>query len=116
MEHRHKPPCAPLLICVRTLFRQHMPLLRSFCLQIARPLLRVPTLCIHLQSGEERAAFKVNKEEHLRPVLALQEQTNPPKKQDLQAQLCSRWHAMRGPSAEGMARRRALEPEEKCCV
>ena len=40
--------------------------------KIDRPLLRVPTLCIHLQTAEERAAFKVNKEEHLRPVLALQ--------------------------------------------
>ena len=38
---------------------------------IKRPLLRVPNLCIHLQSGEERAAFKVNKETHLEPVLAL---------------------------------------------
>ena len=38
---------------------------------IKRPLLRVPNLCIHLQSGEERAAMKVNKEVHLEPVLAL---------------------------------------------
>jgi aspartyl aminopeptidase len=30
--------------------------------KIERPLLRVPTLCIHLQSAEEREAFKVNKE------------------------------------------------------
>jgi aspartyl aminopeptidase len=32
-------------------------------------VLRVPTLCIHLQSTEEREAFKVNKEDHLPPFL-----------------------------------------------
>ena len=29
-----------------------------------------PSLCIHLQSGEERQAFKVNKETNLTPILA----------------------------------------------
>ena len=38
--------------------------------RIDRPVLRVPTLCIHLQSPEEREAFKVNKEDHLQPILA----------------------------------------------
>jgi len=38
--------------------------------RIHRPVLRVPTLCIHLQSAEEREAFKVNKEDHLQPILA----------------------------------------------
>ena len=38
--------------------------------RIPRPVLRVPTLCIHLQSTEEREAFKVNKEDHLQPILA----------------------------------------------
>ena len=33
------------------------------------PLLRVPTLAIHLQSAGEREAFAVNKEDHLQPVL-----------------------------------------------
>lgn len=37
--------------------------------RVERPILRVPTLCIHLQSAEEREAFKVNKEDHLAPVL-----------------------------------------------
>lgn len=39
-------------------------------LRIDRPVLRVPTLCIHLQSADEREAFKVNKEDHLQPILA----------------------------------------------
>jgi len=38
---------------------------------IKRPILRVPTLAIHLQSADERASFGPNKETHLQPVLAL---------------------------------------------
>ena len=40
---------------------------------IKRPILRVPTLCIHLQSAEERKSFGPNKETHLTPVLGLVE-------------------------------------------
>ena len=40
--------------------------------RIDRPVLRVPTLCIHLQTADEREAFKVNKEDHLQPILALE--------------------------------------------
>lgn len=40
---------------------------------IKRPLLRVPTLCIHLQSAEERKAFGPNKETNLTPILGLVE-------------------------------------------
>jgi len=36
------------------------------------PILRVPTLCIHLQSTKEREAFAVNKEDHLSPILCTQ--------------------------------------------
>ena len=39
---------------------------------VKRPILRVPTLCIHLQSADERAAFAPNKESHLQPILALE--------------------------------------------
>jgi aspartyl aminopeptidase len=34
------------------------------------PVARVSTLCIHLQSAEERAGFSVNKEDHTRPIVA----------------------------------------------
>ena len=37
--------------------------------KIHKPLARVSSLCIHLESAEERRAFKVNKEEHLSPIL-----------------------------------------------
>jgi len=40
-------------------------------IHVKRPLLRVPSLCIHLQSAEERSSFAPNKENHLTPILAL---------------------------------------------
>lgn len=42
---------------------------RTQLVKIDRPVLRIPNLCIHLQSGSEREAFKVNKQEHLIPIL-----------------------------------------------
>lgn len=44
-------------------------------IHINKPILRVPNLCIHLQSGEERKAFAVNKENHLTPILSMVEST-----------------------------------------
>jgi aspartyl aminopeptidase len=38
--------------------------------KIDRPIARVSNLAIHLTSAEERAAFKINKEEHLSPIIA----------------------------------------------
>lgn len=38
-------------------------------MKIDRPVLRIPNLCIHLRTPEEREAFKVNKEDHLVPIL-----------------------------------------------
>eukprot|EP00566_Odontella_aurita_P012210 CAMPEP_0113597216 /NCGR_PEP_ID=MMETSP0015_2-20120614/40865_1 /TAXON_ID=2838 /ORGANISM="Odontella" /LENGTH=484 /DNA_ID=CAMNT_0000505011 /DNA_START=77 /DNA_END=1531 /DNA_ORIENTATION=+ /assembly_acc=CAM_ASM_000160 len=40
--------------------------------KIDRPVARVSTLCIHLQTAEERKSFAVNKEEHLSPILGTQ--------------------------------------------
>ena len=37
--------------------------------KVDRPILHIPNLCIHLRTPEEREAFKVNKEEHLVPIL-----------------------------------------------
>lgn len=37
---------------------------------IRKPILRVPTLCIHLQNASERKAFEINKEKHLQPILS----------------------------------------------
>eukprot|EP00035_Acanthoeca_spectabilis_P023206 m.448277 g.448277 ORF g.448277 m.448277 type:complete len:479 (+) comp19637_c0_seq1:1245-2681(+) len=39
---------------------------------VKRPILRIPNLCIHLQSAEERKSFTVNKENHLAPILSIQ--------------------------------------------
>ena len=38
---------------------------------IKRPLLRIPNLCIHLQTADERSKLEVNKETHLIPLLAM---------------------------------------------
>ena len=42
----------------------------SKLVQFKDPVARVSTLCIHLQSAEERKAFAVNKEDHTSPILA----------------------------------------------
>jgi aspartyl aminopeptidase len=39
---------------------------------VKRPILRIPNLCIHLQSAEERRTFTVNKESHLCPIMSIQ--------------------------------------------
>jgi len=38
--------------------------------KVHRPICRISNVAIHLSSGEERAAFAVNKEAHLAPILA----------------------------------------------
>ena len=38
--------------------------------KLTEPILRVPSLCIHLQTAQERKALDVNKETHLTPILA----------------------------------------------
>mmetsp|Transcript_7790 Transcript_7790/g.10646 ORF Transcript_7790/g.10646 Transcript_7790/m.10646 type:complete len:484 (-) Transcript_7790:391-1842(-) len=40
--------------------------------KIDKPVARVSTLCIHLQSADERRAFQVKKEDHLMPILGTQ--------------------------------------------
>lgn len=46
---------------------------------IKEPIMRIPTLAIHLQSSSERAAFAPNKEDHLVPLLSLlSEELNGP--------------------------------------
>jgi len=38
--------------------------------KLDQALLRIPNLAIHLQTADERVAFKLNKENHLSPILA----------------------------------------------
>ncbi|KAJ1414778.1 putative aspartyl aminopeptidase [Ochromonadaceae sp. CCMP2298] len=44
--------------------------------KIDRPILRIPNLCIHLQSAKEREAFSVNKQDHLAPILTAEVAAN----------------------------------------
>lgn len=45
------------------------PAFTTRLLNVKRPILRIPNLCIHLRTPDEREAFKVNKEDHLAPIL-----------------------------------------------
>jgi aspartyl aminopeptidase len=45
--------------------------IESKLVQLRDPVARVSTLCIHLQSAEERKAFAVNKEDHTSPILGI---------------------------------------------
>jgi aspartyl aminopeptidase len=40
--------------------------------KIDRAILRIPNLAIHLQTAEEKEAFKINKEDHLSPIIAME--------------------------------------------
>lgn len=44
--------------------------IRQELVKIDRAVLRVPNLAIHLQTPKEREAFKINKEDHLAPIIA----------------------------------------------
>mmetsp|Transcript_11930 Transcript_11930/g.26944 ORF Transcript_11930/g.26944 Transcript_11930/m.26944 type:complete len:466 (+) Transcript_11930:2-1399(+) len=63
-----------LSVSGRVLLRGSDGAVKQTLVKVNRPVLRVPTLCIHLQTAEEREAFKVNKEEHLQPILAIAQQ------------------------------------------
>eukprot|EP00978_Attheya_sp_CCMP212_P001858 scaffold3824_cov48-Attheya_sp.AAC.7 len=41
-------------------------------IKIDDPVARVSSLCIHLQTADERSSFKINKEEHMSPILGTQ--------------------------------------------
>lgn len=53
----------------QVIVRQANGTLQRQLIRIPHPILRIPNLCIHLRTVEEREAFKVNKEEHLAPLL-----------------------------------------------
>ena len=52
----------------RVLVREDGKVVQKF-VKINKPVARVSSLCIHLQSAAERKCFEVNKEEHLQPIL-----------------------------------------------
>jgi aspartyl aminopeptidase len=56
-------------VIVRTLDSTGSATFAHRFIKVDRPVLRVPNLCIHLRTPDERDAFKVNKEDHLIPIL-----------------------------------------------
>ncbi|KAL9183230.1 hypothetical protein ACHAXT_005017 [Thalassiosira profunda] len=54
----------------RVFVRNDNGTIRQELVKIDRAVLRVPNLAIHLQTATEREAFKVNKEDHLAPIIA----------------------------------------------
>ena len=59
-----------LSISGKVLIRTADGKLQNKLVQMTEPVARVSTLCIHLQSAEERKAFTVNKEDHTSPIIA----------------------------------------------
>ena len=60
-------------------------------LKLEDPVARISTLCIHLQSAEERKGFAVNKENHTAPIIAtekvkINDDVNSSAKETLEAQ------------------------------
>lgn len=49
------------------------PAISQHFVKIDKPVARVSSLCIHLQTGEERKAFAVNKENNLSPTISMLE-------------------------------------------
>ena len=58
-----------LSLAGRVILRQPDDTFAHRLVRINRPVLRVPNLCIHLRSADEREVFKVNKEDHMIPIL-----------------------------------------------
>lgn len=56
----------------RVLIRNPSGKIEQRRVNLATPIARVSTLCIHLQTAEERKAFVVNKEIHTSPILGTQ--------------------------------------------
>lgn len=55
----------------RVLVRCESGQIEQRLVKIDQAVLRIPNLAIHLQTADERAAFKFNKEDHLSPILAM---------------------------------------------
>ncbi|GMI45097.1 hypothetical protein TrCOL_g10291 [Triparma columacea] len=59
-----------LSIAGKVVIRNDDGVVEQRLVNLERPILRIPNLAIHLQTAAEREAFKVNKEDHLQPILA----------------------------------------------
>ena len=67
-----------LSLCGKVITRGADDSLKQHLVNLKRPLLKIPNLAIHLQTPDERAAFIVNKEDHLQPIIATATKENLP--------------------------------------
>ena len=58
-----------LSVAGRVIVRNEDGTLSRRLVHCQQPILRVPSLCIHLQDAAEREALHVNKEDHLQPII-----------------------------------------------
>eukprot|EP00934_Nitzschia_sp_Nitz4_P008169 Nitzschia sp. Nitz4//scaffold6_size259037//17841//19416//NITZ4_001041-RA/size259037-augustus-gene-0.314-mRNA-1//-1//CDS//3329556794//8159//frame0 len=64
-----------LSVSGRVLLRTPTGSIQPRIVQLQDPIARVSSLCIHLQTADERKAFAVNKETHMAPIIATTEGT-----------------------------------------
>ena len=96
----------------KVLVRTEGDKVESKLVQLMDPVARVSTLCIHLQSADERKAFSVNKEEHTSPILAT---SNPALEEGAAEQLNDVWQKGQEPLLmQRIAKDLQIKPEQIC--
>ena len=78
-------------VFIRTTKENGEEVVQQKLIKIDEPIARVSSLCIHLQTGEERSALKVNKEEHLAPILGTQKVLEEAVKEQLEGSSSDSW-------------------------
>jgi aspartyl aminopeptidase len=88
-----------------------VPSYKHHLIKIDRPVLRIPNLCIHLNTPKEREAFAVNKEDHLAPILCDYVEKTMSKKDgnDTEVEEADQWGAEQTPELLSL-----LSEELKC--
>jgi aspartyl aminopeptidase len=59
-----------LSVAGRVIVRDGKAGFKTCLVKVERPILQVPSLCIHLRTAKERESMEINKETHLIPILA----------------------------------------------
>jgi aspartyl aminopeptidase len=85
----------------KVLLRKPNGKIQQQLVQLSDPIARISTLCIHLQSAEERQGFAVNKEQHTAPMIGTAQSKDAGKllEQGAQEQLNQHQHQHHTPDA-----------------